>query len=224
MKSEQGNTKTRARKSHSPNNWVVAYFDGSCQINPYGHIGIGCYITKKDKEILSYSGYFEPSKSNSNNVAEYLALDKVLTFLLENGLQDDQITIYGDSQVVVYQMKGKRVITEGLYVPYAIECKEKLKHFKKVSFTWVPRINNTIADNLSKKALSDRGIKVFDQEHLIKTKSTDVTKIIIPFGKYCGRTIASADKDYLKWLIGNVTFTKENIHIKRAIVKNYTFL
>ena len=59
---------------------IKGYFDGACEpINPYGNMGIGAILLKDNETIFSHSEFVPASKSNSNNVAEYMALEKILT-------------------------------------------------------------------------------------------------------------------------------------------------
>jgi ribonuclease HI len=53
---------------------IKASFDGACQpFNPGGHIGPGWVIGKKD-----YHEFVAARADNSNNVAEYMALNHLL--------------------------------------------------------------------------------------------------------------------------------------------------
>ena len=98
-------------------NTFKCYFDGACEpINPGGAIGAGIYIvgsrrTYKDK-------YFIPCKpENTNNVAEYIALIKVLEFMANKS--GCRIEIFGDSMLVIMQMTGRWKIKHGAYKEYA---------------------------------------------------------------------------------------------------------
>jgi len=146
------------RKHFEPN--VLIYFDGACApINPCGHLGLGCYIEENGKRVFEYSGYVAESYENSNNVAEYLALENALDFILENGLQDEKIQVYGDSMLVIKQMNDRWRIKGGRYFETAIRCKEKVKNIKNIMFDWIPREKNYLADKLSNAELIRHGVK-----------------------------------------------------------------
>ena len=66
------------------------------------------------------------------------------------------INIYGDSMLVINQMTGKWKIKSGYYVDYATECKKFLKLFTNINLKWIPREENTYADNLSKGIFSNK--------------------------------------------------------------------
>lgn len=149
---------------------IKCWFDGACApINPKGHLGIGCYIKENEKIIFEYAGYVEASNETSNNVAEYLAFENVIDWLLENGCQDDDITIFGDSKLVVNQMNKWWRIKEGVYVEHAARCIEKIDDFSNLKIRWISRDYNDYADNLSNEQLRKKGIKKFDPTKNYKT-------------------------------------------------------
>lgn len=144
----------------------TCFFDGACApVNPTGHMGIGAIIYNEDGEIVfENSHYIEESFENSNNVAEYLAFLSVLEELSGIMTPNDKADIYGDSQLVVHQMKGFWRIKEGRYVECANKAKELLKSLKNVQVWWIPRAENTIADELSNRGFIERGIKLFQKK------------------------------------------------------------
>ena len=85
-----------------------------CQpINPGG---VACYgfIIKENNNNRIYQIHeeagiaFEPfSKESSNNVAEYIALVKLLEWLVANHYNKFCILIQGDSQLIINQLSGK---------------------------------------------------------------------------------------------------------------------
>lgn len=130
---------------------IECYFDGSCEpYNPGGRMGFGVII-KKDKQVIhewSYSVAKHPD--NSNNVAEYGALEYCLKWLIENEYKKEVIFIKGDSKMVIEQMSGRWRIKAGRYKEYALSCKSLLTEFSSIHFHWIPREKNEHADLLSK--------------------------------------------------------------------------
>lgn len=129
------------------------FIDGSCSpANPGGSMGIGLIIKdEKGNTLKTYSQVFKPKKSNTNNIAEYMALKTF--FVLHTETKDEDIIIHSDSELLVYQMNGDKGIRKGSYKEVALECKELLNKFKKynnITFKWIPREENYQADNLSK--------------------------------------------------------------------------
>lgn len=135
---------------------ITCYFDGSCgPENPGGKMGIGV-VVDTEGEKHKYSESFPASESNSNNVAEYSALSYILYYLESQEIFKADITIIGDSMLVINQMSGKWKIKGGMYASLARDCKNKLEElllknpFLKVEFKWVAREENYYADSLSR--------------------------------------------------------------------------
>lgn len=135
---------------------LTCFFDGACYPkNPGGEMGYGAMIKNENKIAFSCSGVKEASETNTNNVAEYLALAAILNHLYDSGIEDAEINIFGDSMLVISQMQGKWRIKSGAYAETALQCRENidfLKNERNLSFTfkWIPREQNTECDALSK--------------------------------------------------------------------------
>lgn len=138
------------------------FFDGAIAKNPGGKMGWGAIILKNGEEVLCEFGGEKEDDSNSNNVAEYCGLELILDYLLK--AEKGQIEIYGDSMMVIKQMIGRyRLHEDKLYYDKGIVCKEKmtkvreLHKFKQLKtnpyLSWIPREENTYADELSKRGL-----------------------------------------------------------------------
>jgi ribonuclease HI len=129
-------------------------------VNPYGNMGIGSVVYKDNQEVFSYSEYVEASKLNSNNVAEYLALEQILLWIRDNNTLESKIFIYGDSKLVINQMKGYWRVKRGLYVETAIRCKKIRSEIEKsLVFEWIPRELNSRADDLSKGKMIENKVE-----------------------------------------------------------------
>jgi ribonuclease HI len=140
---------------------IKAYFDGACEpVNPGGTASYGVVIFKDGKRIYEMSKIFKPSKKDktSNNVAEYNGFLEILNYLRDNGYQDEIIKVYGDSQLVIKQMFGHWRIKKGLYKPYALLAKLAVASFPRISGKWIPREENSLADEISKRELRNMGI------------------------------------------------------------------
>lgn len=135
---------------------IKCYFDGACEpVNPYGNMGLGAIVLKDNQPLFKHSEFVPESKQNSNNVAEYMALEKILIFIRDTTILENKIFIYGDSKLVINQMKGWWRIKNGLYVSSARRCKELKNEIendigKILDFNWIPRELNQVADDLSK--------------------------------------------------------------------------
>lgn len=97
--------------------------------------------------------------STSNNVAEYCSALRLVKFLAEEGMQQENILLCGDSQLVIKQMNGEWGFNGGIYIQYAQLLQENIKPFTNLDFMWIPRELNSIADDLSKSQMITRNVK-----------------------------------------------------------------
>lgn len=125
---------------------MIIYTDGACSGNP-GPMGIGVAIYKGGKLIREIS---EAIGEGTNNIAEYSAVRRAL----EEGitLGADAIEIRTDSRLAVSQLSGKFRVKS----PHLREIKREIDILADgldVTYTWVPREKNEVADLLSKEAI-----------------------------------------------------------------------
>lgn len=148
---------------------IKAYFDGACApFNPGGHMGIGAYVLDHDgTRIFEYSGYEPNSPTTSNNVAEYMAIENCMDFIINNGFSEEDVTFFGDSKLVIMQMSGKWRVHGGHYAETAERCLNKLYFINNAKFKWIPREHNENADYLSNVQLLKRGLK-FEKPRFFK--------------------------------------------------------
>ncbi len=131
---------------------ITVNFDGSCgPINPGGRAGIGFVIYKDDVLLHSCNCEAGIPPATSNNLAEHAALYYALEWLLENGYQDEKITVFGDSMLVINQIFKPKAwkIKNGLYKEYAWQNKLIKSRFSSIVGKWIPRQENVVADALS---------------------------------------------------------------------------
>jgi ribonuclease HI len=139
---------------------IFLYFDGLCEpINPGGIATYGYVIFKDSRKIFEESGVVGAGYRGddvSNNVAEYTALIKGLEWLLFNYKSEDEVVIRGDSQLVIMQLKGKYKVRAFRLIPLyskAMELLKQIPNFSRVE--WIPRRENSLADELTRKALKE---------------------------------------------------------------------
>lgn len=172
---------------------ITAYFDGLCApCNPGGVATWGIVILGNKKIIHKDCGLAcEPySPTSTNNYAEYTALIKALEFCLKNDFP--QVGIFGDSQLVIRQMLGEYNVNSPNIQPLHQKATAIARKIENVSFTWVKREQNVLADEMSNIAY---------QQH--KQHKGANSAIVMPFGKYKGQpisTVAKKDSQYLAWL------------------------
>jgi ribonuclease HI len=149
-----------------------SWFDGACWPNPNGHAASGAIVKLGGLKVFEHSEYIG-TLNTSNNVAEYHGLNAVLRFLLEVG--QCECVIYGDADMVIKQMNnewkagtltkkeksGKIPVRPRYYLPYhkeAVRLRD-LQLNSRITFKWIPRAQNTEADELSTRPLRERGYR-----------------------------------------------------------------
>ena len=139
---------------------IEVYFDGACEpVNPGGIATFGFVVYKNGETLKTEKGLAcEPFSSYaSNNVAEYTAMIKSLEFIVKNGFcgKNIHVTVKGDSQLTIRQMNGIYAVRAPRIIPLFKRAKELTKKIKNIRFVWVPREQNTVADDLSHQAYTE---------------------------------------------------------------------
>ncbi len=109
------------------------------------------YLIYSDKELIHRGfGVVGEGRGMTNNVAEYEGLKAAAQWLKDHEITES-ITIKGDSQLVMKQMKGDWEIRSDTSRRYVPEIRELLGN-RDVRFIWIPRDMNEEADQLSRMA------------------------------------------------------------------------
>ena len=118
------------------------FFDGA--VNVYGN-GAGAVIISPDKKQypVSVKLHFECT----NNTAEYEACILGLEAALE--LKIKKLDVYGDSMLIICQVKGEWQTKEEKLRPYQEYLSTLAKEFEEVKFTHLGREGNHFADALA---------------------------------------------------------------------------
>jgi len=130
---------------------LFVYCDASiAPKNPGGHCCAGIVVKDSHGKVLHKSAYsFGEYPQITNNCGEHGAIWVALQYLIQAKLNHHEIRVHTDSQLVVRQLNYEYGCNEKLAQMRAIT--EKLaKHFPKVSYTWIPREENTEADAASR--------------------------------------------------------------------------
>lgn len=144
-------------------------FDGAAIPNP-GEMGIGAVLIENSNIITKISKKLP--NNGTNNIAEYTALLTGISKASELGWK--HVMIEGDSKLVINQVKGAwKIDKEHLKSLYAQVVKE-LSKFDSYTIKWIPREENSIADELASKALG-HGEGVY-QHATIKNKAIGYKK------------------------------------------------
>ncbi|HEX5034977.1 MAG TPA: ribonuclease HI family protein [bacterium] len=144
---------------------IEVWVDGACEpVNPGGTAGWGAHIRRGKEVLWEGSGMIAASPNTSNNVAEYMAFLEALKWLASMGLQEEDTLFRSDSRLVICQMFGdangrKWRMKEGRYIKTAREAQALLRNFPRCHGVWIPREENGVADELSKREILKAGIK-----------------------------------------------------------------
>ena len=123
---------------------IKAYFDGSSKGNP-GLARIGYVIYDHNGELLAQ--HSEDIGHNTNNVAEYMGLIKLVDKLIE--LKEDNVLIQGDSKLVVEQVNGRWKVNKEHLEDLCTQARRGLKSIRDFRLEWVKREKNSMADKLA---------------------------------------------------------------------------
>lgn len=155
---------------------LKVYCDGACHnkqkdTDTHNQMGIGVSVQYDGEEVATLSKYIG---DGTNNIAEYnaliegLKLSREIRFLLmEEQFEVDEVVIHSDSQIIVNQYNGdwecrEEVLKKLLNIALLIKLDFPIK------VIWIPRKENSRADELSKKRLIDLGYR--DKNGKVVTK------------------------------------------------------
>ncbi len=131
------------------------FFDGASKGNP-GKAGGAAVINKNGIEIAQVSKYVGPKATN--NEAEYNGLIMGLQLAIDLGLPDlinqgiAELTIKGDSQLIIRQMLGQYAVKNARMKQLWMSAQDLVKQIPIVHFMHIPRAQNTRADALASAA------------------------------------------------------------------------
>lgn len=127
---------------------IKMYTDASTKNNP-GPTGIGIVISTDHR----YNQLSIPLENTiSNHEAEFEALLKGLTYLIEYKLNNETLMMYTDSKLLASAI-NKNYVKKEVFKDYLSRIQEKLNHFPLFFIQWIPESHNKGADHLAKQAL-----------------------------------------------------------------------
>jgi ribonuclease HI len=137
---------------------IQLQFDGASKGNP-GLGGSGAVIIKNGILIDSIS--YTHKNRVTNNVAEYYGLLIGLRLLIKNNLSKENITIEGDSKLVIEQVFGKWKCIHPNLIPLCKEAKKLImEYFPTINGKWIPREKNALADMCANKAIRNTQLTI----------------------------------------------------------------
>jgi len=128
---------------------VVVYADGGSRGNP-GPAGYGAVVVTADGgTVLAERAAFLGRATN--NVAEYSGLIAGLQAARDLGATE--VAVRMDSKLVIEQMSGRWQIKHPDMKPLAAIASRLIEGFRSVSMSWIPRAQNSHADELANEAM-----------------------------------------------------------------------
>ncbi len=118
-----------------------------------GLLGYGWCVSKGNSEVARGFGLYAHMRIIQSNIAEYMALIEGLEALADLRLWKDAIEIRGDAKGVIDQMKGVVSISSNRTRKFHRHATLLSKSFDSLVWTWVPRKENRLADELSHRGL-----------------------------------------------------------------------
>ena len=126
----------------------VLKFDGCSKGNP-GPAGAGAVIYKNGDILWKSAAYV--GKKETNNVAEYVGMLIGLNEAVKKKIKE--IDVYGDSLLVIKQMRKEYAVNSFSLKPYNKKAIELSKQIGKVSYSHIYRDQNVLADRLANEGL-----------------------------------------------------------------------
>lgn len=125
---------------------MKVYTDGASRGNP-GNAGIGIYCPDLNLKLHEYLGV------KTNNEAEYLAVKKAL-----EEIKEDNLEFQLDSELVVKQLNGEYKVKKPELQQINLQIR-KLIGNRNITFAWIPRNQNSVADSLANIAIDETVLK-----------------------------------------------------------------
>ena len=133
---------------------VVVHFDGACQtvagrrFAAYGFTVEGAGLRHEENGLAVPPDHDRAT----NNVAEYVGAIRALEWLVVVPYRGE-VTVLGDSELVIRQMHGEYEVRAEHLRPYHERLRQLAARFARATFSWVPREQNRRADELSKEGI-----------------------------------------------------------------------
>ncbi len=114
-------------------------FDGGSKGNP--GLGYGSYEISRDGDVVAHNEE-QYGDHVTNNQAEYRALVHALQWLADHAgdaASSSTVEVYGDSQLVIKQLKGEWKIKDATLRRIAMDARAQMDRFADVHLNWHPR-------------------------------------------------------------------------------------
>jgi len=128
---------------------VVVEADGGSRGNP-GPAGYGSVVWSADRSIVLAEAKQAIGQA-TNNVAEYRGLIAGLEEAAN--LNATEVAVSMDSKLVVEQMSGRWKVKHPDLAELNAQARSLASRFDRISYTWIPRAENSHADRLANEAM-----------------------------------------------------------------------
>lgn len=139
-------TLSKASENVDSTQWR-GWFDGAAEPTNPGNRSIGVFLEGPNGTVVQLS---RSIGFGTNNEAEYEAIIALMESAIEAGAPSVQI--FGDSQLVVNQLNGTWAVRSASLHSYWFRAVDLMRK-SNATISWVPREQNTKADELSKREL-----------------------------------------------------------------------
>jgi ribonuclease HI len=130
--------------------WAM-YFDGSACED-----GCGIGILLVSPQGVTYSFSIRLSVPCTNNLVEYEAVRRGMELLSK--VRAEVVEVLGVSKLVISQLTEEYRCESKLLFPLWMQCRELMTQFRYINFYWIPRSQNTEANDLAQKASGYKAI------------------------------------------------------------------
>ena len=128
---------------------VVVEADGGSRGNP-GPAGYGSVVWSADRSIVLAEAK-QAIGHATNNVAEYRGLIAGLEEAAN--LHATEVAVSMDSKLVIEQMSGRWKVKHPDLAELNAQARSLASRFDRISYTWIPRAENSHADRLANEAM-----------------------------------------------------------------------
>jgi ribonuclease HI len=139
-----------ARSIRGDRGTVIGKFDGGSSANP----GLGASAWMLDYPDQNRVTGTKRLGITTNNRAEYDGLINLLESALLRGVR--HIHVYGDSRLIVEQIKGNWKVKDRELKPLAARVQELIAQFATFEIEWIPREKNAECDALVKRTIKEQ--------------------------------------------------------------------
>jgi ribonuclease HI len=139
------------RSARADGRRLRVFSDGAARGNP-GPAGAGAVVLDSKGKVLARVGRFLGKQTN--NVAEYEGV--LLGLARAKELGATEVEVRADSLLLIRQLEGVYQVKNAALKALHAKAKQLLRSFERVDLRHVPREENTLADEMSNRAIDER--------------------------------------------------------------------